>query len=109
MLIISGDRQTGRTTRLIELSAEAETRGEVSYIICHSHAEAYRIKKHAQTMGLYIAFPLTYREFESHNYSGNNTANFYIDNAELLLQFLTRGKIAAITIGTTETGEDNGT
>lgn len=51
MIKIIGNRQTGRTQQLINMCAEAEKRGEMSYIVCHNHSEAYRISKQAEEMG----------------------------------------------------------
>jgi len=100
MEIIIGARQTGRTNKLIELCYEAENRREVSYIVVRNHNEAYRISKKAIELGMPIAFPITYEEFWHGQYAGHNISNFFIDNAELLLQYMCKGKskIAAITI-----------
>jgi len=100
MEIIIGARQTGRTNKLIELCHEAENRREVSYIVVRNHNEAYRVSKKAEELGMSIAFPITYEEFWHGQYAGHNISNFFIDNAELLLQYMCKGKskIAAITI-----------
>jgi hypothetical protein len=98
MDIIASGRQTGRTTELIKRSAEAESQRRVNYIITHSHSEAFRISKQAEELGLKIGFPLTFDEFLSRGYAGQNISHFYIDNAEMLIQRLTPIKIEAITI-----------
>lgn len=98
MEVITGGRRTGRTQKLIRLAAEAEARGEVSYIVCHSHQEATRIFRLADELGLKIGFPLSYEEFLTRKYSGMNIANLYIDNVEYLLQLLSHVQIAAVTI-----------
>lgn len=69
MKIIYGGRQTGKTKKLIELAAEAEARGECSYIVCHSHNEAYRIAKVAEEMEKFIRFPIIYDELLAKQYS----------------------------------------
>ena len=107
MNIIVGGRQTGRTTELIKLAAKAEQQGEVSYIVCHNHASAYSISKRAQEMGLNIGFPLTYDEFLNHRYAGSSIKNLYIDNIELLIQYMTPVHVAAITV-TKEKRDDDG-
>jgi hypothetical protein len=68
--------------------------------VCHSHAEAYRINKQAEEMGLSIGFPLTYDEFLQERYAGQNIRHFFIDNVELLIQHMTIVNVAAITVTT---------
>jgi len=99
MEIILSGRQTGRTSRLIALAAEAEAKGECSYIVCVSTQEAYRISQQAKRQGMNIGFPITYDELLSGEFHGGHIKNFYIDNADWLLKYLTRGvKLAAITL-----------
>lgn len=99
MRVIARTRQTGRTTELIELCAAAEARGEVSYIVCHTYHEAYRIAQKAQEKGLNIGFPLTFDEFIRHDFAGQNIHNFFIDNAEwLLARFCVPATLAAIAV-----------
>lgn len=86
MKIIHGRRQTGRTTQLIQLCAEAEKRGEVSYIVTIDHQEAWRISQEAVALGLSIGFPLTFDEFLKHEWAGKYIKNFFIDNADQLLR-----------------------
>ena len=96
--LIMGGRQSGRTTKLIEMAAESEARGEVCYIVCHSHTEAYRISQIARRRGLNIGFPLTYDEFLQRKYHAHNIHHLYIDNAEMLIQYMSTLPIAAMTI-----------
>ena len=98
MKIIAGGRQTGRTTQLIEMAAEAEARGEVCYIVCHSQNEAYRIANLARLKELSIGFPLTYSEFIHRRYHSPHIHHIYIDNVEMLIQHLSIVPVAAITI-----------
>src|SRR6476660_6811698 len=100
MQIIYGGRQSGRTTRLIEMCAEAEKRGEVSYIVCMTHSNAFGIAQRAKELGLFISFSLTFEEFIRHDYYAHNITNLYIDNAELLLQYMCSSgvRLAGITI-----------
>lgn len=98
MRVICSGRKTSRTTQLIEMCAEAEKRGEASYIVCHSHEEAYRIAQKAKELNLFIGFPLIYDEFLSREYYGNGIKNFFIDNADKLLQTLTPVHIGAIVV-----------
>lgn len=96
--VICSGRKTSRTTTLIQLAAEAEARREPSYIVCHSQREASRIFQKAGEMGLTIGFPITYAEFLREQYVRRNIKNFFIDNAEMLLQYMTPVNIAAVTI-----------
>jgi Cdc6-like AAA superfamily ATPase len=86
--LIAGRRQTGRTTTLIELCAEKEAAGEVSYIVVANHQQAYAIAQKAQEMGLSIGFPLTYTEFIERRWAGNHIKHFFIDNVEHFLSGL---------------------
>ena len=86
--LIIGDRKSGRTTDLIITSAAAERKGIVSYIVCHSHQEAYRIAEFAKEKELNIGFPLTYDEFLHRSYVGQNVDVLYIDNLHMLLQHI---------------------
>jgi hypothetical protein len=98
MKVICGGWRTGKTMELIKLAAEAEARGEISYIVCHNHAEAYRIAQEAKRLDLLIGFPITYDEFLNHDYAGNNIKHLFIDNVEMLLQKLARSPVSAVTI-----------
>lgn len=98
MEIIVGGRQSGRTTRLIELAAAEEAAGRICYIVCAYHAEAYRIAKQAEAMNLSIGFPIMYTEFLDKQYYGQNIDCFLIDNADDLLQALTPVGIKAIVV-----------
>jgi hypothetical protein len=96
MQVIIGGRQTGKTTRLIKECAEAEARGEVSYIVCHSGQEARRIAQIAKEKGLQIGFPLTYDEFLKGQYS--SISQLYIDNVDMLIRYISRIRVEAVTI-----------
>jgi hypothetical protein len=98
MKVILKPRKTGRTKELIRLCAEAEANGEVSYIVCSGQEEAYRIFEVAKELKLTIGFPITFHEFLTAQYFGRNIKNFYIDNADQLLQYITKVEIQAITM-----------
>lgn len=102
MNIIASGRQTAKTTKLIEMAAEAEARGEVCYIVCHSLREASRIAQIAKEKELSISFPISYDEFLHGRYSTRNIHHLYIDNAEQLLQRLSLVPIEAMTINLDE-------
>ena len=98
MKVILRPRQSGRTKELIRLCAEAEARGEVSYIICNSQEEASRIYQEAEELNLVIAFPITTTEFIERRYSARNIKNFYFDNVDHFLQAMTNVPIRAVTM-----------
>jgi hypothetical protein len=98
MRVILSGRKTSRTTTLIELCAEAEVRGEVSYIVCHSREAAQKIFQKAEELSKNIGFPITYDEFIDNKYSHRNIKNFFIDNADHLLQSLTPVRIDTVVL-----------
>lgn len=98
MEIIASGRKTSRTTRLIEMSAEAEKRGEINYIVCRDHRQAYAVSQKAKEMGLNIGFPLIFDEFLKNSYHGVNINHFLIDDADQLLQSITVVPIKAIVV-----------
>jgi hypothetical protein len=80
------------------LCSQAEKRGEVSYIVCSSQQEARRIFQVAHELESDVAFPITYQEFLSGHYAGQNIKNFFIDNADHFLQSMTDIPIRAVTM-----------
>lgn len=98
MKVILRQRQTGRTQDLILLCSQAEKRGEVSYIVCSNQKEARRIFEVAESLESPIAFPITYDEFFNRQYAAMNIHNFFIDNADQLLQYFTVVTIQAVTM-----------
>jgi hypothetical protein len=106
MRVILSGRKTSRTTQLIELCAETERNGKISYIVCHSHEAAYAIKQKAMEMNLDIRFPITFAEFMSGLYAGQRIKNFFFDNADMFLQSLTPVHIAAVVFEKEKENED---
>jgi hypothetical protein len=104
MKIILKPRQTGRTEELIRMCVEAEARGEVSYIVCFDQPEARRIFQRAIDLGFNMGFPITFDEFLNQEYAARNIRNFYIDNADHLLQRLSHVTIQAITMEESDGG-----
>jgi hypothetical protein len=96
--VILRPRRTGRTEDLVELCIEAEAYGEPSYIVCSDHREAVRISRVAEEKGYHISFPITFHEFLTHQYAHRNIKNFFIDNADILLQQLSPVQIRAVTM-----------
>lgn len=93
MKVIADDRQTGKTTELIKMSAETGF-----YIVCHSRREAGRVFRVAIESDLVIPFPKTHREFLAHQYYSPGIKGFLIDNLDLLVLSLTDVLVEAVTI-----------
>jgi hypothetical protein len=93
MLIILDKRKSGKTNRLIKMSADTGY-----YIVCPTIAEASLIFSKAQKQGLDIPFPISYNEFITRDYYGKGIKGFLIDDADRLLARLTDLPIGAITL-----------
>lgn len=91
--VIARGRNTGKTIELIKHSAETG-----AYIVCQSEQQASHLQRQARELGFDIPFPLTYREFLSNRYLAGGIKSFAIDNAEMLLQEISRVPITAVTI-----------
>jgi len=93
MKILCAPRQSGKTTWLIQECAKYG-----GYIVCHSYKEAVRVHRQAKKLGYNIPFPLTFEEFLLKLYHGTGVEKIYIDNADLLVQYISTVPIAAITL-----------
>lgn len=94
MKIICKPRRAGKTIELIKIAAEKQ-----SYIVCLHRKECVRIADLARELGLKIQFPLTADEFIRKNYHACGIkGGFLIDNADMLLQSMTRVPIHAISV-----------
>lgn len=102
MEIIAGGRRSGKTTRLIQLSAEYG-----SYIICPSYKHVDLIVRLAKDMELDIPPPMTFEEFRTRQHFGRAIRSFLIDDADKLLAYLSDMPIQAITITVEEEDDDN--
>lgn len=93
MEIIYMGRRCGKTTRAIKAAAE-----HFAYIVCMNMDNCTAVFNQAKEMGLDIPFPITMREFVSGEYAGKGVKGFVIDNADMLLQSISKVPIRAITI-----------
>jgi hypothetical protein len=91
MKAIALPRGGGKTTKLIKMASETD-----GYIVCHSIDECSRIFADARMLGVKINQPITYEEFRSKKYG--RIKNFYIDNIENFLQYLTNVPVYGFTI-----------
>jgi len=92
MEIIVTKRYQGKTTKLINMSAESG-----AYIVCMNQKEASRIASIAQEQKKNIPFPITYSEFKNNEYYPKGIKGFLIDNADYFLQSMTSVPILAMT------------
>jgi hypothetical protein len=54
----------------------------------------------SKEMGLNIPFPMSYDEFLSHKYHGVGVKSVHVDNADLLLQYISDVPVHTTTIST---------
>lgn len=92
MEIIARPAGGGKTTELIMRSAR-----DWLYIVTSTRDEAYRIAQQAKQAGVDIPFPLTIDEFLKKQYSPL-LKGFLIDNADAILQSMSRIPIHAISL-----------
>ena len=93
MKLILVKRGGGKTNQLIEKSAETGCT-----IVCHSLIEVKRIQDLAKKRKLEIPSPITYDSFLKGNYRGLKINGFLIDNAELLIQYITPIPVIGISM-----------
>ncbi len=99
--MILGGRRTGKTTQLINLSAE-----NGRYILVRNMQEASQIAKLANELGVNIPYPITVQEIVVGKLEGSSVLRdgLYVDNAlDVLEQILgTEIVTASILIGETK-------
>jgi hypothetical protein len=91
---------SGKTTELIKLSAES-----FAYLIVGTQERATAVFHQAKEMGLDIPFPLTYDDFVRGSYYGKGINGFLIDNADNLIEKMSRG-VPVLAISLTEQSND---
>jgi hypothetical protein len=100
MIVITRGGRAGKTTELIKHCAK-----HGGTIVTHNTFLVKRIEKMVTDLGLEIPKPITYAEFIEARYRGRrDIPEFYIDDAEKLLQSMSHIPVTAITL----TGESNG-
>ena len=93
MKIILEPRRSGKTTKLINMSAETG-----AYIVCHTKADTDRVWDIAQKMGKNIPYPISASDFLSRRYHPEGVRSLLIDNADLILQAISQVPIDAISL-----------
>jgi len=99
MKILYAPRHSGKTMWLIQKCAK-----HGGYIVCHSLREAQRVHKLAMNFGYNIPFPLTFEQFLSGHYYGQGVEKVYVDNVDMLVNYISTVPVAAITL-TSETSD----
>ncbi|MBW8002601.1 MAG: hypothetical protein FVQ80_11370 [Planctomycetes bacterium] len=91
-IAISGGHACGKTSKLIELCHE-----QGGYMVCCSIREAIRVFHLAKKMGKPIPMPLSVDEFRKGAYFEKGVKQLWIDNADLILQSLSKAPIAGLS------------
>lgn len=90
--IIFQPRQAGKTTQLVKMSAETGCR-----IVCSENSIKH-IKMLAKEMGVSIPNPMPYQVFVGETYFSDRQPGVLIDDADLLLSYISNVPIRAITL-----------
>lgn len=98
MKVILLPRGQGKTLRLILRADETKY-----YIVCPSRNDCSEIFQRAKDMGRLIHFPMTFHDFIKGEY-GPQVRGVLIDNADLLLQKISKVGVDTITL-TKEEGQ----
>ncbi len=93
MKIVGGGIACGKTTIIIKQCAE-----EGGFIVCENRQAARSIVDAARELGLTINFPITFDDFENKHYHPEGVEKFHIDNADLLLERMTKVPIETISV-----------
>ena len=96
MKTIIGKPGSGKTAELIKHSIEKGV-----YIVC---SNPYLVSKIAEKLGLrdQLLFPLSYNEFVNRCYCGQNIKGFAVDDADLLIQYISDSRVPITAITMTE-------
>lgn len=92
MKLIIKERQTGKTTELIQMSADTG-----AYIVCINRLEAHRVFRVAHDQGLHIPNPITFDDFFRRKW-GRFIPGFLFDNFDVFLAGFTNKPILALTM-----------
>lgn len=93
---ISGARRSGRTRRLIEMSAETG-----AYIVCRDRREVDHVWGEVKALEVNAPMPITWTEFVHHQY-GRFVSGFLIDNLDRCVASMSTVPIVAATLPAVE-------
>ncbi len=99
MKIIYTKRAEGKTTKLIQMSAESGY-----YIVCHPKTVEH-VMRQAHKLDLKIPNPLNYDEFINKRYRGTGIKGLLVDDVDLLVQHMSSIQVHAITLSEEEEKE----
>ena len=106
MKLICRSRGGGKTTELIE---EAKKLEGYNLIVCQDKNEVRRLWQEILEKKYELPQPITFDEFLRRAYCGRNVNAFLIDNADLLIQYLSKGvKVHAITFNKESEEKEDG-
>jgi hypothetical protein len=91
--VIYDNRQTGKTTRLIDRAATEDL-----YIVCPTLHMAHSVYVMARRQNKIIHMPITWERFLRKEYYDKNIKGFLFDELGIALQMQTSVPIKAITI-----------
>jgi len=83
-------RGGGKTRRLIQISSDTN-----NYIVAFN---PHDVADQANKMNVNIPFPLTYDEFLNGQYNESGINGVLIDNAEMLIQHMSKVPVKAVSI-----------
>lgn len=90
MEIIYDGRGMGKTIKLLEMANNYN-----GYIVSNNPLD---LAKMAKSKNYTINFPLSYDEFVTKKYYAKGVKRIYIDNVDLLLEYMSSVQISAITL-----------
>lgn len=93
MEIIYQPSRSGKTTEIIKRCAE-----QGGYILVPTRMMADMLIMQAADMGLEIPMPITAFDFKSDRYASGQIKKLHVDNAELVLQVMSKVPIETMTI-----------
>lgn len=88
MRVVARRRGGGKTTELIKACAENPN----GIIVCQSAVLAQHIKRMADDLGLTIRTPITFHQFLLGDILMGSNLDLYIDNVDLLVINIARGR-----------------
>ena len=93
MRVIEMARATGKTTKLIEISAKSG-----AIIICRTHYEVDAIQAVAKHMNLKIPTPISYKEIlEGRHLSLGTMQKFLVDDVDLFIERIVGRTVTYVT------------
>lgn len=102
MKVIYDERQSGKTTKLIQECAK----DRYSLIVVPNRFMCRCVFEQAKSLGYDIPFPITFREFLNGEFCEKHIENFYIDELPTCLAKLAKGvPIKTVTVTNYESEE----